>query len=648
MSVSIRRRWLMPAPLLMSLISCGGELTPTPPSNAARAACTEHNPLRRVYYGDLHVHTTYSFDAHIFDVRTTPAQAYRFARGESVSLPPLDANGQGTQRLRLERPLDFAAVTDHSEFLGEVEACSTPGAATYDSPTCQVFRGEPYSAVRAFGIAFTASLPRRFADVCGANNQECLMRASEVWTRIQQAADAAYDHSARCAFTSFVAYEYSAGPGASTLHRNVIFRNQHVPFPTSVFEQRKPQGLWAELKATCIDAGTGCDVLAIPHNPNESNGKMFRVEYPGATTLDAQREQAAFRAAMEPLVEIYQHKGSSECLNGLSGLLGQPDEQCEFERRRPPPIEDCGDGTGQTGTAGQGCVSRLDYVRGALLAGLQEDERLGVNPYRLGIIASTDTHNGTPGAVAEDTFIGHRGIDDGTPERQLGMGVLTDGGVLFSPGGLTAVWAEENSRDSIFDALRRKEVFGTSGPRIAVRFFGGWDLPANLCDDPNMLRTSYARAVPMGGTLAPQPTGNAAPTFLIAAMRDPGTTRRPGTLLQRLQVIKGWIETGAAHQEVFDVGGDANNGATVDEGTCVPRGSGADSLCTVWSDPAFNTNQHAFYYVRVLENPSCRWNMFLCNRLPAEQRPAACSDPEVPKSIQERAWTSPIWYAPRS
>jgi hypothetical protein len=648
-----RRRsaaWLLLA-LVLLLGGCGGGGTDTSTGGSgyteAREPCVAHNPMRSVYFGDLHVHTTYSFDAHIFDVRTTPEQAYRFARGEPVSLPPLDADGQGTQVLRLERPLDFAAVTDHSEFLGEVQVCTTPGSPGYDSADCQTFRGDSYGAARRFGLMFTPRTPQRSSGICGPDLQGCSVPAGEVWQRIQQAADAAYDRSAQCAFTSFVAYEYSASPGASTLHRNVIFRNDRVPFPTSVFEEPTPQGLWTELKATCLDAGTGCDVLAIPHNSNESNGRMFFVEYPGATSVEEERAQAEFRAAIEPVAEIFQHKGDSECMNGLSGILGQPDEQCDFEKRRQPPFPDCGDGTGALGTTGAGCVSRLDFLRGVLLAGVQESERLGVNPYRLGIIASTDTHNGTPGATEESTFIGHRGTDDGTPETLLGPGILTPGGIIFNPGGLAAVWAEENSRPSIFDALRRREVFGTSGTRIVVRFFGGWNFPGGLCDDPNMVRTGYARGVPMGGQLAPQPPGSAAPVFVVSALRDPGTADRPGTPLQRLQIVKGWIENGEAHQEVFDVAGDAHNGASVDERTCTTSGPGFDSLCTVWTDPAFSPAQHAVYYVRVLENPSCRWNTYTCNALPPEQRQPACDDPSVPKTIQERAWTSPIWYEPQ-
>jgi hypothetical protein len=609
----------------------------------AEPPCAQRNPLRNAYFGDLHVHTRNSFDAYLWDTRTTPMQAYRFARGESLALAPLDANGNGTRTVQLARPLDFAAVTDHSEFLGEVESCTTPSSPTYDSANCQLFRSASVRAFTNFGVKVTSSRPARFPDVCGPNNGVCRQAAGDVWERIQAAAAAAYE---RCTFTAFIAYEYSRSPGGSTMHRNVIFRNDRVPFPISAFEQPTPQGLWRELKAACQDTGTGCDVLAIPHNSNESNGHQFLVEYPGAQTLDDERAQAQLRAAMEPLVEVYQHKGNSECFNGISGIVGAPDEQCEFEKRRQGTVPDCMDRTGQQGAAGVGCVSKLDYVRGALLAGLQEQDRIGINPYRLGFIGSTDTHNGTPGFTDEWSWIGHQGNQDAAPADQLGGGAITDGGILFSPGALAGVWAEENSRSSIFEALRRKETFATSGTRISVRVFGGWELPPDMCTDPNMIQTGYARGVPMGGILPAPPAVPSAPTFAIAALRDPGTTDHPGTALQRLQVIKGWIDAGAWHQQVYDVAGDANNGASVDLASCAPHGPGAEELCTVWTDPNFDPARRAFYYVRVLENPACRWNTWLCNRLPAEKRPPACDDPTAPKTIQERAWTSPIWYEP--
>lgn len=609
--------------------------------------CAAYNPLRNAYFGDLHVHTTYSFDVHAFDVRTTPAQAYRFAHGDPVALPPLDETGQGTVNVRLERPLDFVAVTDHSEFLGEVEVCTTPGSAAYDSTTCALYRAGGNPATRKFGLLLTTDQPERLSAVCGADGQGCQPAASEVWNRIVTAANDANDTSSACTFTAFVAYEYSGGPGLSTLHRNVIFRNDHVPFPTNFFDQPTPRGLWTELKATCLDSAEGCDVLAIPHNSNESNGNMFYVEYPDATSPAEARDQARFRAAMEPVVEIYQHKGDSECMNGLSGIVGAPDEQCTFEkRRRPNSFADCGNETGQMGTIDQGCVSRLDFVRNVLLTGLQENDRIGANPYQLGIIASTDTHNGTPGLTEERSFNGHRGTDDNTVALQLGNGLLYAGGIIFNPGGLAGVWAQENSRDSIFNALRRREVFGTSGTRIAVRVFGGWNLPANLCAAPDWLQTADAYGVPMGAVLPPRPGGGGAPRFVINALRDPGTNTRPGMPLQRLQMIKGWVDGLQSHEQVFDVAGDPNNGADVDLATCTPRGAGFDGLCTVWTDPSFAPNQRAFYYVRVLENPTCRWSTYTCNALTPDQRPPSCTDPGVPKTIQERAWSSPIWYQP--
>jgi hypothetical protein len=624
--------------------ACGGEVAVTPTrAGGAAVPCSHRNSLRNVYFGDLHVHTRYSFDAYLWDTRTSPMQAYRFARGEPLALPPLDANGNGTRVVRLGRPLDFAAVTDHAEFLGEVESCSLPGSPSYDTAACAEFRAGGNDPYAHFGVRLTGTRPQRSAEICGAGNATCRQAAGEVWQRTQEAAADAYDP---CVFTSFVAFEYSRSPSGSTMHRNVIFRSERVAFPVSAFEQPQPLGLWRELQAACTDAGTGCDVLAIPHNSNESNGRTFFVEYPGAPTLDDQRAQALLRTTIEPLVEVYQHKGSSECRNGLSGVVGAPDEQCTFELRRPGPVPDCGDGIGQRGATDVGCVSRLDFVRGALLAGLKEQARLGVNPYRLGFIGSTDTHNGTPGFTEERTWDGHQGKLDAAPESRLGdpteLGVA-EGGLLYSPGALAAVWAEENSRASIFDALRRKETFATSGTRLSVRVFGGWDLPAGLCADPDLVRIGYKRGTPMGGTLAPPPPGRA-PMFAISALRDPGTVEHPGALLQRLQVIKGWIENGEAHQAVYDVAG--SPGGSVDLDTCTPQGPGAESLCTVWTDPDFDPAQPAFYYVRALENPTCRWNTWACNRFPAAQRPPACSDPNVQKTIQERAWTSPIWYEP--
>jgi len=608
------------------------------------APCADHNPQRNLYFGDLHVHTAYSFDAHMFDVRTTPDEAYAFARGAPVALPPLDADGNGTRMLQIDRPLDFAAVTDHSEFLGEIQACTTPSAAQYDSQACADFRTGGNTNVINFGVKLALDPGMHDPDLCGPDGKGCLAPASEAWTRIQDAAEAAYDRSASCSFTSFVAYEYSGSPGFSTMHRNVIFKSDRVPTPITYMDVDTPDELWKGLDAACRKGLNGCDAIVIPHNPNESNGHMFFVE-----SADSPSDELAWakqRDAWEPLVEIYQHKGDSECYNGLSGYVGDPDEACSFEKSPRDPFEDCGDGTGHGGASRLGCYSMHDFVRGALLTGLRESERIGVNPFRLGIIASTDTHNGTPGAVREDRFIGHRGTDDDTPALQLGRGSLTPGGLEFSPGGLAAVWAEENSRPAIFDALRRREVYGTSGPRLAVRFFGGWQLPDDFCSHPDLVAEAYTLGVPMGGEMPERDLSASGPAFVISALRDPGTADRPGVALQHAQIVKGWVENGEMHEAVYEVAGDPSNGATVDTTTCTTSGPGADSLCGVWRDPAFDPSQHAFYYARVLENPSCRWNAYVCNALAAADQPPACSDPTVNRTIQERAWTSPIWYTP--
>ncbi len=629
----------------LSLIGCAAkEPEPEVVYVEPRDPCAAHSPLRSAFFGDLHVHTSLSFDAYAFDVRVTPEQAYRFARGEEIALPPLDVMGQGTRKVQLTRPLDFAAVTDHSEFLGEVQACITPSAQGYSSMTCQRYRQGGSMAITNLGFKLAIDDKQRFEDVCPPDGSGCGELLSATWTRLQTAAQSAYDKSTSCGFTSFVAYEYSGAPGLSTMHRNVIFRNDRVPLPVTHYEEPTPQGLWQALDGACRHARSGCDVLAIPHNSNESNGKMFRIEYPEGASVEEQRKLAELRRSFEPLFEMYQHKGDSECKNGLSGVLGAPDEQCGFEKTLRKSVPDCGEGTGTGGTARTGCQSRRDFVRYALIDGLREQQRIGVNPIALGFIASTDTHNGSPGNVEESSFIGHRGLDDDTPEKQLGPGGITIGGMEFSPGGLVGVWAEENSRPSLFDAMKRRETFGTSGPRITVRFFGGFELPDSLCSDPSLVEKGYQKGVPMGGTLSLGSGG--APRFVVQALRDPGDGKRPGMPLQVVQIVKGTLVAGVPQIKVFDVAGNRSNGATVDVATCAPKGTGSDSLCGTWTDPEFDKTQPAFYYVRVLENPSCRWNTYLCNSLPAASRPAPCSDPELPKTIQERAWASPIYYVP--
>jgi hypothetical protein len=638
------------APLVLALATIGcGDGSPeavTVPLPEVRERCADRNPLRNLYFGDLHVHTALSFDSWVFDVRPLPEGAYRFARGEPLHLPPLDAAGRGTREVRIDRPLDFAAVTDHAEFLGESEVCLDANATGYDSPSCLAYRAGGTTGQAIFGVQTSLPNPARDASTCGEDGADCRAAANDVWRRTIEAAEEAYDRTSACSFTTFVGYEYTANTGGSSQHRNVLFRNERAPAPISYLEQPTADGLWAELRRTCLEAGTGCDAIAIPHNPNQSNGNLFRFELFGATTEEARRE-AEQQSAIEPLVEVFQHKGDSECANGLSGILGEPDELCGFEKMRTPPFDDCGDGTGAGGTGFGGCVSRRDFVRGALLEGLLTEATIGANPFRLGMIGGSDTHDATAGAVAEDRFAGHRGnLDDEAVERLSPEGPRS--GTIFNPGGLAAVWAEENSREAIFAALRRREVYATSGPRMVVRFFGGFGLAADLCTDPEMIARADADGVPMGSMLEGPPAEPAAPTFLVSALRDPGTPERPGTPLQRIQIVKGWIEDGQRYQRVFDVAGDPVNGADVDTATCATRGGGFDSLCASWTDPDFAPDQYAFYYARVVENPSCRWTTFACNALSASERPESCGDPGAVKVIQERAWSSPIWWSPPS
>jgi len=629
------------------LVSCPDDDEPAPnPFPDSRQACATKNPHKDVFFGDLHIHTRYSFDAWVFDIHTKPEDAYAFAKGAPIALPPLGADGKGTRSITLDRPLDFAAVTDHSEYLGEVEICTTEGLEGYDSRRCELYRQADDGTILAFGGKLLEVTPTRFSQICGADRARCSDVAQDVWQRIQASAEQAYDRTAACEFTSFVAYEWSGVTDVSNMHRNVIFRNENVPeFPASYFDFPTPERLWKTLKSSCLDRDIGCDVIGIPHNTNWSNGNMFFVESPPGATKAEEAEAATLRRDLEPLIEIFQHKGDSECMNGLSGAIGEPDELCDFEKLRKKNIEDCGDGTGTGAVGGIGCISRLDFLRGILLEGLKEKRRIGVNPYMLGVIASTDTHNGTPGEVREDGYPGHWGLNEDRPENRLGSGTLTPGGALFNGGGLTAIWAEENSRNSLFDGMKRREVYGTSGPRITLRFFGGWQYPTNLCDAGDLVAQGYSKGVPMGGDLGSQPEGASAPTFVISALADAGSTARAGTPLQRIQVIKGWLDADKqAYLRVYDVAGDANNGASVNVDTCATSGAGESSLCTVWTDPDFDPNQIAYYYARVVENPVCRWSQALCISLPLADRPAACSDPDVPKTVQERAWSSPIWY----
>ncbi len=602
--------------------------------HACRAWSAERVPL----FGDLHVHTRLSLDANLQGTRLGPADAYRFAKGEEVGIQPHRADGTPLRRLQLERPLDFAAVTDHAEFLGTVNLCTTPGLEGYDSAECVTFRDNPAVAFFRLNLYVAAAQDAvSYPALCGEAGILCRAPYETAWAEIQEAARAAHDATDACTFTSFVAYEWSGAPATSNLHRNVIFASDAVPAaPISYFEESYPEGLWARLRSEC-DAVPGCRVLAIPHNSNLSSGLMFEAKKRDGSPID--RAFADAQAAMEPLVEVMQHKGDSECLPGTPIA----DEYCSFEKL---PY----DSLGGANLGLETDPNPRDFVRDALLRGLGFHRTLGKNPWQFGIMASTDSHLGTPGAVSERAYPGHGGAGASARET-LPVGLVDQ--IAFNPGGLAGVWAEENSRAAIFAALQRKETWGTSGPRIVVRFFGG-DFEPGICDDPSLATLGYARGVPMGSNLAARP-GGGAPSFVVAAQRDPGTAAEPSAALALVQVIKGWVAAdGTLQTKVFDVAGGDADLAGPDLSTCAPPAGGFDRLCGVVSDDSFDASTPTFWYARVLERPTCRWSTRACLDAGIDcARPetvtegfSACCEDKVEATIRERAWTSPIWWQP--
>ena len=468
---------------------------------------------------------------------------------------------------------------------------------------------------------------------CGENAEICLAAAGVVWQEHRDAAEEAYDRSAGCSFTSFVAYEWTAAPKQGAhLHRNVVFRNERVPeIPISVMETSEMAiHLWRRLDIECRDGKPGCEAITIPHNSNWGRGTTFS----SASIPDSEitAEEAPLRARYDRLVEIMQHKGESEC----ALYPGVTDEGCGFEKA-PDPF----------GMAASS-FEAIDFSRDALERGLALESQLGVNPLAFGQIGSTDTHLGTPGLVKERGHPGHGGAG------KAGNTLLDEPGLpdtaTLNPGGLAVVWAEENSRDAIFDAMQRRETYATSGTRPELRFFGGWQVAADICAGGDVAARGYAEGVPMGSVLPARAPGAQAPTFLLAASRDPHPN---GGDLERIEIVKGWIEGGEKKEVVLTVAGGPNL-SSVDVDTCERKGSGSADLCSVWRDPDFDPAQPAFYYARLRENPSCRWTQWACVDAGISCRDGAkipegfevCCSGEIAPAIQERAWSSPIWYRP--
>ena len=607
------------------------------------------NPERNAYFGDLHVHTTYSMDAFAFGTIATPHDAYRYARGEAIQHP-------GGFDMQLRKPLDFYAVTDHAMFLGVVKA-----AADTSTEVSQLSFAENIHDLNAPENLGVTSIPNRIQTFAtfipgmiqgiadGSIDPEMLNEITRsAWRDTIDAAERFNDPGR---FTTFVAYEYtSSSDDQGNLHRNVIFKEgDELPaIPFSRFHSQDPEGLWDWMDKL---RARGIESLAIPHNSNGSNGQMFKmVDWAGNPIDD---DYATKRVRNEPLVEVTQVKGTSE----THPLLSQTDEWADFEImpfRIASALPSKPEGS---------------YVRDALRRGLTLEDQGIENPYKFGLVGASDTHTGAT-SDDESNYFSKIGLLDATADRRGSVplpwwqatlleytqpSMVTEvegetymGGATptWGASGLAAVWAEENTREGIYDAFRRKETFATTGPRMRVRFFAGYDFPAGILEAPDLATLAYRSGVTMGSDLIAD--ADRTPEFLAWAIRD-----TDGAPLQRLQVIKGWVEQGETFEKVYDIacseGAKPNpkthrcpdNGAKVDLSDCsISADLGAAEMKALWRDPQFDPDQKAFYYVRVLQNPTCRWSTW--DALRAGRGPRG----DLKKTIQERAWSSPIWFVP--
>lgn len=571
------------------------------------------NPLRNVYFGDTHIHTDLSFDAYLFGNRLDPDAAYRVAKGESAQL-------RTGERVELTRPLDFVALSDHAEGFGLHEACarenqspeSVKVCAGFDMPSIATFL-----ELRAQGVKRPM-----VKDLAMFDGDADLARELSIstWDKVRAAAER---HNDPGTFTAFAAYEYSPVlKDTGKHHRNIIFRGRETaPNVVSGYEAASEIDLWKQLEAGCKSP---CEFLTIPHNPNKTWGLAF-----ASHTIDGipyTDEDWKLRERSEPIVEMFQIKGNSEC----SSAFGANDEECNFEQFFPPCEE------GQTTL----CITPTSMIRDGLHKGLALEDELGINPLAFGLIGSTDTHNSNPGDTEEWDYRGASGFNSSPARKRLAGG---RGGNRTSlqrnPGGLAAVWAEENTREALFGAMKRKEVYATSGTRLKLRTFAGFDWAQSAAEDVD-IAAAYEHGVPMGGSLEGT-SGKLG--ILVWAIRDPDNAP-----IQKVQVIKGWIEDGERREAVHDIAcsggingetGKCNdNGARVDLSDCsFDEGVGSPEIKVLWQDPDYGKGEDAFYYVRVVQNPTCRWTTYDSLRL--GQEPPT----DVPATITEMAWSSPIW-----
>jgi hypothetical protein len=586
-------------------------------------ARAEERPVAtRAYFGAVHVHTGFSFDAFTNGTLSAPSDAYEWARGKAIP------GGGGGPDLKILRPLDFYAVSDHAEYMGVFRLMADPESPLGKSDLARrVTSKEPGVAMQAF-----AEVLREMS--AGHSRPELTdpKVSRPIWKQIVETADRYYEPGE---FTTFPAFEWTSNPNKRNLHRVVVFASsKSVPeLPLSSLDSDDPEALWRWMEGT---RAKGATLLAIPHNANASDGLMFSLETRTGKPLT--KEYVQTRAANEPLYEVSQIKGTSETHPDLS----PNDEFAGFEQWDYTLSADS-----ERPTRRKGSFARQAYLDGLSLAG----KGLG-NPFRFGLVGDTDTHNAAA-SHEEDNYTGKFAMENDPRHRLDGTTVGTTPGQArqvreFSSGGLAAVWAEENTRESIFAAMQRKETFGTSGPHLQVRFFGGWDFDASDVGGGDVASVGYRKGVPMGATLAARGEAKA-PSFLIAASKDPSSGN-----LDRVQVIKGWVDReGRQHEKIYDVAWSGDRkpdaatgklpavGNTVDvKQATYTNDIGSAQLAVAWSDPAFDPAEQAFYYARVLEIPTPRWSTRDAAKLGVEI-------PEgLPATIQERAWSSPIWYAP--
>jgi hypothetical protein len=615
--------------LALLLAACSPVEDPTlfpafDPATADRSvppkASVAYAPERQLFWGDLHIHTSYSTDAYTLGVRATPDDAYVFTRGGTIG----HAAGYP---IRIDRPLDFAAVTDHAEYMGvaRLDENTTLPLETRGLRE-RLLNDGPLSVAIAMGMS-----ARHVSGLdLYTESPETREIGRSAWQLMIDTANAHYEPGV---FTTLIGYEWTSMPDGQNLHRNVIYRDTNVPdLPYTSLDSDNPEDLWDALDE---QRGDGMVMMAIPHNGNVSNGLMYdRRQYDGGPITAG---YAAQRLRNEPVSEILQIKGSSD----THPLLSPEDEFADFEIL-----------SSQLSVSGAFSEPRGSYARDALRAGIEFSHAEGFNPYRFGVIGSSDSHNAST-SVEEDNHHGKLPLMDGSAGLRLGKSILLPESLRrprkWGAAGLAGVWAQENTRESIYDALARRETFATSGPRISLRFFGSFDYEPAMMEDVDLLEQAYARGVPMGGVLSPpgeagDELAGPAPSFAIWVAKDP-----EGANLDRLQVVKGWVdEQGISHERIYDVafsGGrvpDAGGkvpavGSTVDvAGATYTNAIGASQLRVFWQDPDFDPGREAFYYVRAIEIPTPRWSTYDAMRLGVEA-------PE-PVSIQERAISSAIWY----